>query len=80
MERLLLRPHEAAEVLGLGRSKVYELIASGAIPSITIGKSRRVPLDALRAWVRAQAEAGSVEYPAPTRPAIHDPGRRRDTE
>ena len=45
MERLLLRPHEAAEL----RSTVYELIASGAIPSITIGRSRRVPLEALRA-------------------------------
>jgi excisionase family DNA binding protein len=61
MEKLLLRPHEAAEVLGLGRSKVYEMIASGAIPSITIGKSRRVPLEALRAWVRAQAAAAEPE-------------------
>jgi excisionase family DNA binding protein len=40
MERLLLRPHEAAELLGLGRSTVDELIASGAIPSITVGRSR----------------------------------------
>ena len=41
MERLLLRPREAAALLGLGRSTVYELIASGAIPSLTIGRSRR---------------------------------------
>ncbi|HET8630027.1 MAG TPA: helix-turn-helix domain-containing protein [Thermomicrobiales bacterium] len=61
MEKLLLRPHECAEALGLCRSKVYELIASGTIPSITIGKSRRIPLDALREWVRAQTAAGTAE-------------------
>ncbi len=68
MERLLLRPHEAAELLGLGRSTVYELIASGAIPSITIGRSRRVPLEALRAWVRAQTDAGALGRVAPASP------------
>ena len=29
MDRLLLRPAEAAETIGIGRSKVYELLASG---------------------------------------------------
>ena len=57
MERLLLRPNEAAEVLGLGRSKTYELLASGDLPSVTVGKSRRVPLEALRAWVRDRTVA-----------------------
>ena len=34
MDRLLLRPAEAAEAIGIGRSKVYELLASGDLPSI----------------------------------------------
>lgn len=55
MERILLRPAEAADVLGLGRSKVYELIASGELPSIRIGKSVRIPVEALRQWVVARA-------------------------
>ncbi len=55
MEKMLLRPTEVAEALGLGRSKTYELIANGTIPSITIGKSRRVQVEALRAWIAAQA-------------------------
>ena len=63
MEELLLRPHECAEVLGLRRSKVYQLIAGGAIPSIAIGKSRRIPLDALRARVRARAETRAGARP-----------------
>jgi len=54
MERLLLRPVEAAEAIGIGRSKVYELLASGELPSIRIGGSVRVPVDALRAWIARQ--------------------------
>ena len=54
MDRLLLRPTEAAEAIGIGRSKIYELLASGELPSIRIGGSVRVPLDALRDWIARQ--------------------------
>lgn len=53
MDRLLVKPIEAAHLLGLGRSKIYELLASGELPSVKIGKSVRVPMDALREWVTA---------------------------
>jgi excisionase family DNA binding protein len=57
MDKLLLRPVEAAEAIGIGRSKVYELLASGELPSIRIGGSVRVPLDKLRDWIdRKSAE------------------------
>jgi excisionase family DNA binding protein len=49
--RLLLRPEEAAEVLGLGRTKVYKLIGSGELRSIKIGSSRRVSATALAEFV-----------------------------
>ena len=78
MERLLLRPHEAAELLGLCRSTVYELIASGAIPSITIGKSRRVPLEALRAWVRAQTDTSAMVHSVPVSPSAASDERPSD--
>ena len=54
MDRLLLRPTEAAELIGVGRSKVYELIATGEIPSLRIGASVRVPLESLKEWIAAQ--------------------------
>jgi excisionase family DNA binding protein len=54
MDKLLLRPVEAAEAIGVGRSKVYELLASGELPSVRIGSSVRVPVDALRAWINRQ--------------------------
>ena len=53
-DRLLLRPSEVADTLGIGRSKAYELIASGVIPSIRLGASVRVPADALRTWIARQ--------------------------
>lgn len=51
MEKLLLKPEEAAEVLSIGRSKVYELIGTGELASVRIGTSRRVPTDALVEFV-----------------------------
>ena len=52
-ERLLFRPEEAAAVLGLGRTKVYELMASGALRSVRVGASRRVSATALAEFVAA---------------------------
>ena len=52
VERLLLTPTEAAEALGIGRSKVYELLMGGAIESVLIGSARRVPADAVADYVR----------------------------
>jgi excisionase family DNA binding protein len=42
---------EAAEALAISRSKLYELLASGAIASIRIDRSRRIPLTALEEYV-----------------------------
>jgi excisionase family DNA binding protein len=53
-ERILYRPTEAAEAIGVSRARVYELIAAGIIPSIRIGSSIRVPVEALRQWVARQ--------------------------
>ena len=53
MEPLLLSPKEAAKALGLSQSYVYELLASGTLPSITIGRTRRIPRRALEEFVAA---------------------------
>ena len=53
-EKLLLTVEEAAHLLSLGRSTVYTLLQRGEIPSISIGKSRRIPVDGLRQWIRVQ--------------------------
>ncbi|WP_250289509.1 helix-turn-helix domain-containing protein [Frankia sp. CiP1_Cm_nod1] len=51
MNKLLLTAAEAAAVLGVGRSTVYELMAAGQIESVRIGRSRRIPRAALVAYV-----------------------------
>ena len=48
---LLVRPEDAARVLGIGRTKVYELIRSGELRSVRVGGLRRVPVAALDEFV-----------------------------
>jgi excisionase family DNA binding protein len=50
-DRLLYTVPEAADVLSLGSSKVYELVAAGTIESVKIGRARRVPAEALERFV-----------------------------
>jgi excisionase family DNA binding protein len=47
----LLKIDEAAAVLGLGRVKVYQLIAGGHIETVRIGRARRIPSDALDQFI-----------------------------
>ncbi|MCZ7415301.1 helix-turn-helix domain-containing protein [Streptomyces sp. WMMC897] len=47
---------EAMAALRLSRSKVYDLIRSGSLPSFTIGRSRRIPAEELRSFIRRQIE------------------------
>jgi excisionase family DNA binding protein len=49
--KLLLTVPEAANALGISRSKLYELIKAGAISSLRIDGSRRVPYRALTTYI-----------------------------
>jgi excisionase family DNA binding protein len=60
MDKLLLTPLEAARTLGIGRSKLYELLASGNLASVHIGSCRRVPLEALRDYVAQFQESSAL--------------------
>lgn len=51
MDKLLLRPSEVAELLSVSRTKAYELIAAGVLPSVRVGSSVRVPVVQLQAWI-----------------------------
>lgn len=51
--RLLLTPEEAAQALGIGRTKLYRLLAEGFLPSIRIGGSRRISTEALDRFVHS---------------------------
>lgn len=55
--KLLLTVTEAASRLSLGRSKTYELVRAGVIPSVRITGSRRIKSSDLLAYVAALGEA-----------------------
>ena len=57
VDKLLLRIPEAADALSLGRSKTYDLIASGELPIVRIGRAIRIHAEALKAWAAAQASS-----------------------
>ena len=54
MNKLLLKPSEAAQALGIGRSLIYELIARREIPSVRLGRCLRVPAESLQLWLKDQ--------------------------
>ena len=51
IEPLTVRIPVAARMLGIGRSKFYELIASGDIEIVKLGGATLVPVESLRAFV-----------------------------
>jgi excisionase family DNA binding protein len=67
---LLLTVKQAADLLGMGRSTVYELIDAGELRSVKRGASRRIPLKAIHEYIDSllednhRSEKGSAARPA----------------
>lgn len=61
--KLLLRIEDVAQRLSIGRTKVYELMRAGVLPTVHLGRSVRIPLADLEAWVRDEVQA-EVSHPA----------------
>lgn len=56
-EQLVVTPEEAAEVLKVSRSRIYELIRKGEISSVKLGRVRRIRVEKLREYLdRLEAE------------------------
>lgn len=63
INKKLLNVNEAASALGLGRSLVYTLVATGELTSIKIGRARRIPVSAIDEFIerRLEQEVSSVK-------------------
>ena len=60
IEPLLIGVETAATALGLRRSKLYELIATGRLKSVKVGTRRLIPADAMHEFVASlEAEQGT---------------------
>jgi excisionase family DNA binding protein len=51
MEPVLVSVDQAAKVVGLGKSKLYELLLSGELKSLKIGRRRLISMSALKEFV-----------------------------
>ncbi|MFF4652994.1 helix-turn-helix domain-containing protein [Streptomyces sp. NPDC001380] len=50
---------EVMAALRLSRSKLYDLLRSGELSSIKIGRSRRIPTDSLATFLRNRIEGNA---------------------
>ncbi|MEU8193310.1 helix-turn-helix domain-containing protein [Microbispora amethystogenes] len=48
---LLLTVEEAARRLRIGRTRMYDLVRSGAVRAVYVGRLRRVPTECLQEYV-----------------------------
>jgi len=54
----LLTTDDVRRILGIGRTKLNELIASGELPMWKLGGERRITRAGMEAYIRAQARGG----------------------
>jgi len=61
METEFLKPAEVADLLGVGRGRVYQLIRAGVIPATRVGGAIRIPREAWGEWVRRKRDEAIAE-------------------
>lgn len=50
-DKLLLTPEAAAAMASVSRTTMFGLMKLGVVESVKIGRARRIPVEALRAYV-----------------------------
>ena len=60
MPKVLLTVADAAEILGINKNKMYELVKTPGFPVLYIGKCIRIPHDALMTWIYEQSHGGNA--------------------
>ena len=56
VEPICVKVNDAARMIGVGRTKLYELIESGEIEVVKLGKSTRITTASLHKMVMRQRE------------------------
>jgi excisionase family DNA binding protein len=63
LEPISVRIREACRLTGIGRSKFYELVASGDIEVIKVGVMTLVPFEGLRGFIDRSRSTARTEAP-----------------
>ena len=58
MDKLTYSPTETAQVLGVSRPTVYQLMKRADFPAFKVGSRTLGSAEGLRAWVEGQVERG----------------------
>ncbi|HHV63232.1 MAG TPA: helix-turn-helix domain-containing protein [Firmicutes bacterium] len=53
LKPLAYSPEELVQVLGLGRTKIYEAIRAGKLKAVRIGRRIVIPIEAVEEFLRA---------------------------
>lgn len=56
MEKLAISIEEFASMVGIGRSKAYQLSRSEGFPQIRLGKRIVIPVDQLKDWLMQNSQ------------------------
>ena len=54
-EQAFISLNELQEILGIGKTRAYDLVASGELPAIRVGRVIRVRLADLNRWAERQS-------------------------
>ena len=77
VEPLVVPPRVAWRLLGCGNTHGYELLAAGELESYRDGRSRRVTMHSIKAYIARRLAANSTTPAVPTEPTPRRRGRRK---
>lgn len=60
---LAVSPGEAALLVGLGRTRLYEELRSGSLRSFKLGRRRMISVAALEEWLAAREAEAQADLP-----------------
>lgn len=60
MDKSIMTPLEVASYLGIGKTKVYELLRADGFPVLTLGKLKRVVKSELDAYLKSKSYNGGL--------------------
>jgi len=80
LEPLVVSPKQACLLLGVGNTRLYQLIGNGELVAYKDGRARRVTIASIRARVARLARAADATAPQATLPRRRGrPRKNKDT-
>jgi excisionase family DNA binding protein len=67
-EPLVVRPAAAGQLLGCGRTRIYELLDAGELHSFNDGRSRKIPVASIRAYIERKLSPSGKQTAEGTKP------------